>query len=210
MKFSTETEALNLAKELFNKGKFEELCKFSQDALEVFPRAKEIWKIFGAALGNLGRSSEARRAFLAALKIDSSDGFAVANYITSCFHSGDVRSAATAIEIYYDELPDEIQSMILQSISESIQSRIVKKEDLPPVIQELMNASDEEEQDNLERAYILTKKEKTRFQRKFEKMHKSISKGEKLLSQKKFTGLQMDRILEELEKSMIEIVQLLK
>ena len=102
--------------------------------LDSFPKSIELWKIFGAALGGLGRSKEARRAFLAALELVPNDPTAIANYITSCFHDGDVKSAIAAIELYFDELPNETQSVVLNSLAESIHSGIVSEKQLPPVI----------------------------------------------------------------------------
>lgn len=132
--FSTEQEAEQFARELFEDGRLEDVVRVCQSALDLYPKAFELWKIFGAALGGLNQTKEARRAFLAALKIVPGDGTAVANYITSCFHDGDVESACEAIELYFDELASESQSFVLSTLGECIQSGLVEESQLPPVI----------------------------------------------------------------------------
>ncbi len=148
--FFTKQEAENFARELFQDGHLEEVVHLCKSTLEVYPKAFELWKIFGAALGGLSRAKEARRAFLAALEIVPSDGTAVANYITSCFHDDDVSSACEAIELYFDELDSESQSIVLATLGESIQSGFVEESQLPPVILDLFT----ENSDILNELYI--------------------------------------------------------
>lgn len=135
--------AEDFARGLFYGGKLADLCRFAQEALEHHPQSFELWKIFGAALGALGRTKEARRAFLAALDLVPNDPTAIANYITSCFHDGDAKSGVAAIELYFDELPNEVQSIVLNSLAESIQNGLVSESQLPPVILSLFESDSE-------------------------------------------------------------------
>lgn len=138
-----QKDAENRARQLFHAGKLADVCRFSQAALDLYPKSIELWKIFGAALGGLGRSKEARRAFLVALELVPNDPTAIANYITSCFHDADVKSAIAAIELYFDELPNETQSVVLNSLAESIHSGMVSEKQLPPVILSLFENENE-------------------------------------------------------------------
>ncbi len=138
-----QAEAESEVRDLFLAGKLTQTCRLAQAALDAFPKSVEIWKIFGAALGSLGRPKEARRAFLAALELAPNDPTSIANYVTSCFHDGDAKNAIAAIELYFDELPNETQSVVLGSLAESIQAGIVNEADLPPVILSLFDSENE-------------------------------------------------------------------
>lgn len=212
-----QKDAETHARQLFHSGKFPDVCKFSQAALELFPKSVELWKVFGAALGGLGRSKEARRAFLAALEIAPSDPTAIANYITSCFHDGDVKSAISAIELYFDELPNEMQSVVLNSLSESIQSGIVSEKQLPPVILSLFE-NESEVLSTLEMdpeagahggKYSLNKQEIKEIVSAFDAIQEVCEKTKKIVRKDGFTVKEAEETYSFVEDKLVEIAVIL-
>jgi len=96
----------------------------------------ELNKLRAIALGGLGRHPEARVLLLELLERAPSDGYVLANYITSCFACGDGKSACGGIEIYYQGLDGASRGAVLESVAEALRIGEIRIEDAPAVILE--------------------------------------------------------------------------
>lgn len=212
--FTTQQDAEQLARELFQDGRLDEVVHLCQSALDLYPKAFELWKIFGAALGGLNRTKEARRAFLAALKIVPSDGTAVANYITSCFHDGDVESACEAIELYFDELASESQSIVLATLGESIQSGLVEESQLPPVILGLFAEGSDvlnelNPQPESDEEYILEDDERDTILKAIDEINETLGSARKEVETGRFMVSDAEAAFAYVEEKLVEIAVIL-
>lgn len=202
---------------MFQEGKLSELSSFAQAALDRYPKSLDLWKVFGAALGGAGRTKEARRAFLAALELAPNDPIAIANYITSCFHDGDGKSATDAIELYFDELPNEVQTIVLNSLGEAIQAGLVSEAALPPVILSLFE-NEKEILGDLEfdpgagsngGKYDLNKKEIKEVMQCLDNITQACAQAKKAIKKSKLTVVDAETIYNLVEDSLVEMAVIL-
>lgn len=129
-----EQAPIPMAVNMLNKGQLKELIVFCKRHLLNDPRNVEMWKLLAVGSGRIGQASEARKAFLCALEIDPTDALTVANYITSCFASGDKKSAIEGINVYFDFLGGAGRSIVLESLLEAVKENLIQFDDLPHVL----------------------------------------------------------------------------
>lgn len=133
-----ENEARQTGEKLLQAHLHVDLIAHCTRHLELYPKNASLWRLLGVAYGSIENESGARKSFLSALRLDPNDGLTLANYITSCFHAGDVDSAREGIEQFFDSLQLDEQRIVLESLLEAIRCGWVQKEDLPSVIRRLL------------------------------------------------------------------------
>jgi hypothetical protein len=111
-----------------------ELANFCTEQCKQFPQAKQLWQLLGMASGTLGDGKSARLAFLKALEIDPTDDVSFANYITSCFQTGDPRSALEAINTSFSELSSERRRTVMDAVETALNEGLNQISHLPSEI----------------------------------------------------------------------------
>ena len=134
----SEYEARQTGEKLLRAHLHPDLIVHCVKHLELYPGNASLWRLLGVAYGSTGNESGARKSFLSALRLDPNDGLTLANYITSCFHAGDVDSAREGIEQFFDSLRLDEQRIVLESLLAAIRCGWVQMRDLPDVIRKFL------------------------------------------------------------------------
>lgn len=129
---------VQVAVQLFKKDDPYKLVKFCEICLEVGDVSeKELWKLYGIGLAQIGKPVEARKALICANKLDPKDMAVMLNLMTSYFQAGLGKEGLEVLRNSLNFVPDSLLEGIEHNLSQALEDKIISISDIPEKIRVL-------------------------------------------------------------------------